>query len=114
MDAWEATVLSYRACRPRRAICGSHRVGRHYNPCHEGNYAIPDILGRRNRTGLSGYAVCGSTGESVSLTTEEKIQLWEWVAQYAAPEKLLIAGTGAESVRETVALGKSDGAAVRK
>jgi 4-hydroxy-2-oxoglutarate aldolase len=38
------------------------------------------------------------------LTTEEKIQLWEWVAQYAAPEKLLIAGTGVESVRETVAL----------
>jgi 4-hydroxy-2-oxoglutarate aldolase len=57
-----------------------------------------------NLTGLTGYVVCGSTGESVMLTTEEKIQLWEWVAQYAAPEKLLIAGTGVESVRETVAL----------
>src|SRR5579864_3577646 len=57
-----------------------------------------------NRTGLSGYVVCGSTGESVFLTTEEKIQLWEWVAEYAAPEKLLIAGTGVESVRETVDL----------
>src|SRR5689334_1857741 len=57
-----------------------------------------------NLTGLSGYVVCGSTGESVALTTEEKIQLWEWVAQFAAPEKLLIAGTGVESVRETVAL----------
>ena len=57
-----------------------------------------------NLTGLSGYVVCGSTGESVHLTTEEKIQLWEWVAEYAAPEKLLIAGTGVESVRETVAL----------
>ena len=57
-----------------------------------------------NLTGLSGYVVCGSTGESVLLTAEEKIQLWEWVAQYAAPEKLLIAGTGVESVRETVAL----------
>jgi 4-hydroxy-2-oxoglutarate aldolase len=57
-----------------------------------------------NLTGLAGYVVCGSTGESVMLTTEEKIQLWEWVAQYAAPEKLLIAGTGVESVRETVAL----------
>lgn len=57
-----------------------------------------------NLTSLTGYVVCGSTGESVSLVTEEKIQLWEWVAQYAAPDKLLIAGTGAESVRETVAL----------
>jgi len=57
-----------------------------------------------NLTGLAGYVVCGSTGESVMLTTEEKIQLFEWVAQYAAPEKLLVAGTGVESVRETVAL----------
>src|SRR5258708_27156998 len=57
-----------------------------------------------NRTGLAGYVVCGSTGESVMLTEPEKIQLWEWVAEYAAPEKLLIAGTGVESVRETVLL----------
>jgi 4-hydroxy-2-oxoglutarate aldolase len=61
-------------------------------------------LEKWNRIGLSGYVVGGSTGESVLLTTEEKIQLWEWVAEYAAPEKLLIAGTGVESVRETIAL----------
>ena len=55
-----------------------------------------------NQTALAGYVVCGSTGESVFLSTEEKIRLWEWVAEYSAPDKLLIAGTGAESVRETV------------
>jgi 4-hydroxy-2-oxoglutarate aldolase len=57
-----------------------------------------------NRTGLTGYVVCGSTGESVYLSTEEKLQLWDWVAEYAASDKLLLAGTGMESVRETVAL----------
>jgi 4-hydroxy-2-oxoglutarate aldolase len=57
-----------------------------------------------NRTGLTGYVVCGSTGESVYLSTDEKLQLWAWVAEYAAPEKLLIAGTGVESVKETIAL----------
>ena len=57
-----------------------------------------------NRTGLAGYVVCGSTGESVYLTTEEKLQMWEWVAEYAASDKILICGTGMESVRETVAL----------
>lgn len=57
-----------------------------------------------NRLGLGGYVVCGSTGESVYLTAEEKIQLWEWVAGYAAPDKQLIAGTGVEGVRETVEL----------
>jgi 4-hydroxy-2-oxoglutarate aldolase len=57
-----------------------------------------------NLTTLAGYVVMGSTGESVHCTTEEKIQVWEAVAKHAAPEKLLIAGTGVESVRETVAL----------
>jgi 4-hydroxy-2-oxoglutarate aldolase len=44
----------------------------------------------------------GSTGESVHCTPEEKFTMWEQVAKHAAPEKLLIAGTGVESVRETV------------
>lgn len=57
-----------------------------------------------NRTSLAGYVVCGSTGESVLLTADEKILMWEWVAESAAPGKLLIAGTGVESVQETVAL----------
>jgi 4-hydroxy-2-oxoglutarate aldolase len=57
-----------------------------------------------NRTGLAGYVVCGSTGESVHLNTEEKLKLWDWVAEYAASDKILLAGTGVESVRETVAL----------
>ena len=57
-----------------------------------------------NRTGLAGYVVTGSTGESVMLTADEKYTMWELVAKHAAPEKLLIAGTGMEGVRETVAL----------
>jgi 4-hydroxy-2-oxoglutarate aldolase len=61
-------------------------------------------VGKWNMTGLAGYVVCGSTGESVMLTPEEKTSMWEWVAESAAPEKLLIAGTGVESVQETVAL----------
>ncbi len=57
-----------------------------------------------NRTRLAGYVVCGSTGESVYLSHEEKIALWEMAAEYAAPDKLLLAGTGMESVQETVEL----------
>jgi 4-hydroxy-2-oxoglutarate aldolase len=55
-----------------------------------------------NRTGVSGYVVSG--GESIYLTAEEKIRMWEWVAESSAPEKLLIAETGMPAVRETVAL----------
>jgi 4-hydroxy-2-oxoglutarate aldolase len=74
---------------------------------HSGNvYAakVQHNVEKWNRTTLAGYVVCGSTGESVMLTAEEKVELWEMVARYAAPEKLLIAGTGVESVRETVCL----------
>ena len=57
-----------------------------------------------NLTALSGYVVMGSTGESVMMMPEEKYTMWDEVAKYAAADKLLIAGTGAESVRETVLL----------
>ncbi len=55
-----------------------------------------------NRTALAGYVVCGSTGESVMLTPDEKLLMFEWVAQYAGSDKQLLCGTGVESVRETV------------
>src|SRR5579884_1356515 len=61
-------------------------------------------IAKLNRTALSGYVVLGSTGEAKLLAHDEKRRMWEWVAEYAAADKLLIAGTGAESVRETVAL----------
>src|SRR5437588_2344586 len=74
---------------------------------HQGNIYISKVqhnVEKWNLTALSGYVVMGSTGESVMLTAEEKYTMWEQVAKYAAPDKLLIAGTGVESVRETVAL----------
>lgn len=74
---------------------------------HEGDIypaKVQHNVEKWNRTALAGYVVCGSTGESVYLTVEEKILMFELVARHAAPEKLLVAGTGAESVRETVML----------
>src|ERR1051326_6824091 len=74
---------------------------------HAGNvYAakVQHNVEKWNRTALAGYVVMGSTGESVMLQADEKISLWEQVANYAASDKLLIAGTGVESVRETVCL----------
>jgi dihydrodipicolinate synthase/N-acetylneuraminate lyase len=55
-----------------------------------------------NKTGLAGYASNGSTGESVLLLWSEVYKIWETVKASAAPEKILIAGTGAESTAETI------------
>jgi len=74
---------------------------------HQGNLYRAKVrynMGQWNKTKLSGYVVCGSTGECVSLSNEEKSQLWEWVAEEAGSERILIAGTAAEGVRETVVL----------
>jgi 4-hydroxy-2-oxoglutarate aldolase len=57
---------------------------------------------RYNSIGLAGYVVLGSTGESVLLSRTEADRILETVRENAAPGKLLIAGTGAESTAETI------------
>jgi 4-hydroxy-2-oxoglutarate aldolase len=59
-------------------------------------------IARYNRSGVSGYVVNGSTGESVLLRWDEVERVWEAAKEAAAPGKLLIAGTGAESTAETI------------
>ena len=55
-----------------------------------------------NKTKLAGYVPNGSTSESVLLLWEEVFKVWEAVRDAAAPGKILIAGTGAESTSETI------------
>jgi 4-hydroxy-2-oxoglutarate aldolase len=72
---------------------------------HDGNLYKAKVfhnVERLNQIGLSGYTVCGSTGETPLLSTDERIQLMEWVREAAAEGKTLVAGVGAESVHETV------------
>jgi len=66
--------------------------------------ALVENLERWNAYDLAGYVVLGSNGEAVYLTQEEKVRVWEAARQAIPPHKLMIAGTGCESTRETVAL----------
>ncbi|NJD23599.1 MAG: dihydrodipicolinate synthase family protein [Melioribacter sp.] len=59
---------------------------------------------RWSKTGLSGFVVMGSNGESVFLTRNEKLKLVEEVKKNISNDKLLIAGTGSDSIRETISL----------
>src|SRR5580704_10829723 len=63
---------------------------------------LRENIARYNRIGLTGYILNGSTGESVLLRWEEIYRLWETAKEAAAPAKILIAGTGAESTAETI------------
>lgn len=65
---------------------------------------IEHNIDRYSRTPISGMVILGSTGEAVMLSDEERRQVLRVTAEVAAPEKVLIAGTGAESVIETLKL----------
>ncbi len=60
-------------------------------------------LKRYNQKDLSGYVVLGSNGESVFLTKEEKLKLISTVREHSE-NKTLIAGTGFESIKDTIDL----------
>jgi len=63
---------------------------------------IEHNIDRYSRTPVAGMVVLGSTGEAVMLSDEERREVLRVTAEVAAPEKVLIAGTGAESVIETL------------
>src|SRR5262245_11209869 len=65
---------------------------------------IEHNVDRYSRTPVSGLVVLGSTGEAVMLSDEERREVLRVTAEVAAPEKVLIAGVGAESVIETLKL----------
>jgi len=71
----------------------------------DGAVSLADLkynIERYNRTGLAGYVVLGSTGESVLLSRAEMDTILIAAKEAAGSGKRLIAGTGAESTAETI------------
>ena len=64
---------------------------------------VRENIRRYNQTAVAGCVVLGSTGESVMLSREAADSVLAASVEVAAPAKLLIAGTGAESTSETIA-----------
>lgn len=59
---------------------------------------------RYSRTPIAGIVVQGSTGEAIMLSDQEKRDVLKSAREAAAPNKVLIAGTGIESAIETLKL----------
>lgn len=64
-------------------------------------------MARYSRSLLAGMVVMGSTGEAVELTDAESREVLRVSAAATAPEKVLVAGVGRESVRATVELAEA-------
>ena len=61
-------------------------------------------IDRYSRTPMSGMVLLGSTGEAVMLSDEESREALRVARDATAPEKVLLAGVGRESVFETLRL----------
>ena len=59
---------------------------------------------RYSRTPVAGIVVLGSTGEAIMLSDQERRDVLKTAREAAAPNKVLIAGTGIESAIETLRL----------
>ena len=59
---------------------------------------------RYSRTLLGGLVVEGSTGEAILLSDQERCDVLKVAMEAAAPNKVMIAGTGIESAHETLRL----------
>jgi 4-hydroxy-2-oxoglutarate aldolase len=64
-------------------------------------------IARYSRSLLAGIVVLGSTGEAATLDDSETVEVLRTAAEAAAPEKVLIAGIGQESLKSTVELSET-------
>lgn len=69
------------------------------------NYPMMDqLLKRQIDAGIRAVVIAGTTGESATLSDEEKIKLFARCKQYVADRCLIIAGTGSNSTAHSIEL----------
>ncbi len=78
----------------------------------EVNYPMMEQLLRRQiEAGIRSVVICGTTGESPTLSDNEKLELFRRAKKYAGDRCLIIAGTGSNNTEHTIALSKAAEAA---
>lgn len=69
------------------------------------NYPLLELLlGRQIATGIEAVVLCGTTGESPTLSDCEKLEIFRRCARYAGGRCKIIAGTGSNDTQHAVAL----------
>ena len=72
------------------------------------NYPMMEQLLRRQMdAGIRAVVICGTTGESPTLSDEEKIEMFRRAKKYVGDRCLIIAGTGSNNTENAFSLSKS-------
>lgn len=83
-------------------------------PFRNGKVHIPmleKLLQRQMDAGIGTVVLCGTTGESPTLSTEEKLSIFRHAKQYCGTGCTIIAGTGSNSTRHAMELSRAAEAA---
>ena len=71
----------------------------------EVNYPMMEqLLKRQMDAGIQAVVICGTTGESPTLSDFEKLELFRRAKQYAGNDCLIIAGTGSNNTEHSISL----------
>ena len=74
----------------------------------EVNYPmLEQLLRRQIEAGIRAVVICGTTGESPTLSDCEKLELFRRAKKYVADRCLIIAGTGSNNTEHSIALSKA-------
>lgn len=65
------------------------------------------LLARQIDAGIEAVIICGTTGESPTLSDTEKLELFRHAKQYAGNECIIIAGTGSNCTEHAIALSQA-------
>ena len=68
---------------------------------------LEQLLKRQVEAGIQAVVICGTTGESPTLSDSEKLEMFRRAKHYAGDECIIIAGTGSNCTEHSVALSKA-------
>jgi len=72
------------------------------------NFTMLEILLQRQMdAGIGTVVLCGTTGESPTLSTEEKLAIFRHAREYCGSGCTIIAGTGSNSTRQAIDLSRA-------
>ena len=74
----------------------------------EVNYPmLEQLLRRQMEAGIRAVVICGTTGESPTLSDSEKLELFRRAKNYVGGRCLVFAGTGSNNTEHAIALSKA-------
>lgn len=68
---------------------------------------LEQLIKRQIKSGIRALVISGTTGESPTLSDNEKLTMFQKAKQYAGDDCLIIAGTGSNSTEHAVALSRA-------